>query len=670
MHNFFKKHLHMKSIRFYLSLYTILSITQFSTAQKNNDATIFTYGGNPVSKSEFLRMYTKNTGTQKADFSEAALREYITLYSRFKMKVAQAEEMHMDTLPNIKTELGGYKKQLAKSYLTDKEVTEKLVKEAYERKKKDVRVAHILISPPKAGNDDTLKTFLRVDSIYKSILAGADFEKIAKAVSEDKPSGANGGDIGFFTALQLIYPFENVAYSTPVGTVAKPFRTVYGYHIIKKLDERPARGEMQVAQILVQVQQSKGKEGDDAAKARIDSVYKMLKTGENFEKLVDMYSEDKFSKNTKGTLPTFSVGQMVTEFEDAAYALKNPGDISTPIKTKFGYHIIKLIKKIPLQPFDSVKTEMTKRVEKDGRMEIARQQFTESTKRKLKYKENIEALDKFIAAIPDSTLTNGSFKASNYKNYNQALFEMDGGNVIFTQADFANYIEMYTKGKIYGSKETSLKSLFKNYTEKAVYDYQENKLIDENEEYKNLLTEYRDGIMLFELTDKAVWTRAAGDTIGLQAYFEKNKQKYMWTTDVVKANIYKANNEDNARKIVKELNTSPRKKPEDIINTVNADGAQNNANFETGKYDKSRFPANAKFEAGKYLPYFKNEDGSYTIAEILETYDTPQQKSLSEARGYVISDYQEYLEKTWISDLEAKYPVVVNEATLKTMVKK
>lgn len=657
----------MKKKFVYLFAAALILAASSTKAQqkKTTDPVLFTYGGQPVSKSEFLRMYTKNINNQKPDFSEKALREYLTLYSRFKMKVAEADAMHMDTLPSIQTELGGYKKQLAKTYLTDKEVTDRLVKEAYERMKKDVRVAHILVGVPR-GSDDTLSAYMKADSIYKAIAGGADFSAIAKSISEDKQSAANGGDIGFITAMQVVYPFESEAYNTAVGKISKPVRTLYGYHIIKKLEERPARGEIQVAQIMVAIRKSEGREGEEKAKARIDSVQTMLKKGQSFEDLVEKYSEDKFSKNSKGVLATFGIGSMVPDFENAAFALKNPGDLSEPVRTEYGYHLIKLIKKTPVKPFDSLKTDLTRRVEKDGRIEVARQLYTNKIKQKVNFKENTAALEELISAIPDSTLRNGSYRASDFKSYNKNIFQMTG--VSFNQADFANYIETFTKGKIYGQKESTLRSLYKNYIDKAIYDYQENKLIDENEEYRNLLNEYRDGIMLFELTDRTVWTKASTDTTGLKAFYERNKEKYMWQP-AVKAVVYKAVDETNAKKLVKELNNPANKTPEEVMKAVNGDGAQNLVTFENGKYEKTRFPAGTKFVAGKYSPYFKNKDESYTLLDVKEVFDTPTQKTLSEAKGYVVSEYQEYLEKQWISELETKYPVQVNEATLKGIVR-
>jgi len=657
----------MKRIIYSVALLCITSMNFQTVAQpKQADAILFTYGGTPVGKSEFLRMYTKNINNQKPDYSEKALREYLTLYSRFKMKVAESEKLKLDTLETISGELGGYKKQLSKTYLTDKEVTDRLVKEAYERMKKDVRVSHILISVPR-GSDDTIAAFTRMGSIYKALSNGADFSTVAKAVSEDRQSAVNGGDIGFITALQVVYPFESAAYTTQVGMISKPFRTIYGFQLLKKTEERTARGEIQVSQIMATVQKSSGKEGELAAKARIDSVLQMLKNGDKFESLVAKYSDDKFSKNSEGVLATFGVGQMVPDFEDAAFALKNKGDLSIPIRTDYGFHIIKLIKKIPLRPYDSVKTEITKRVEKDGRIETARQLFTNKIKAKVNYVDHPEALTELLNAIPDSTVRNGSFKGDDYEVFSKPLFQMTG--VTFNQSDFAHYIETYTKGKIYGQKESTLRALFKNYSDKVLMDYQENRLIDENEEYRNLITEYRDGIMLFELTDRMVWSKASSDTTGLEKFYSNNKSKYMWQPAVT-GDIYKSVDEAVAKRVVTEINNPGNKTIEEIVKAASGDGAQNKVFYESGKFEKSKFPAGTKFEAGKTTPYYKNEDGSYSMINVKEVFNTPTQKTLSEARGYVISEYQEYLEKEWIKSLEAAYPVKVNESTLKSMVKK
>ena len=294
--------------------------------------TLFTYGPNSVSKDEFLRVYKKNSINKKPDMSDTALKSYLDLYALFRMKVAEADKQHLDTVASIDHELDSYRKQLAKNYLTDEQVTNKMIHEAYDRMKEDVHVAHILITCNPGS--DTVAAYRKIDSIYHLIESKkADFEAMAKQFSDDKGSKDNGGDIGYFTALQTVYPFENMAYTTPVGKVSAPFRTQFGYHIIKVIDKKQDHGQVKVAQIKILVPKSKGAEGLAAGKARADSIETMLKNGASFEDLVKQYSDDNFSKNEGGVMKPFGVGKYVLSFENAAFALKKPGDISEPVKT-------------------------------------------------------------------------------------------------------------------------------------------------------------------------------------------------------------------------------------------------------------------------------------------------------------------------------------------------
>lgn len=648
-----------------LSFLFISGFECYSQTKKANDPVLFTYANQPVTKGEFLRMYTKNLNNQKPDFSEKALREYLTLYSRFKMKVAEAEAMKMDTLKNIDAELTSYKKQLAKTYLTDNEVKDKLIREAYDRMKTEVEVAHLLITFPR-GTDDTAAAYQRIDSLYRALTVNkADWNKLVSEFSEDRATIPQNGSLGYMTALQYVYAFENAAYATPVGQYSKPFRTIYGYHIVKKLAERPSRGDVQVAQILVEVRKSAGEAGDKAAKQKIDSIAAAIKGGADFTKMVEKYSEDKFSKNSDGVLPSFGVGVMTTDYENAAFNLKNPGDISAPVKTNYGYHLIKLLKKTPLKPFDSIKNELTRRVEKDGRTDFAKVEYTNRTKQRLHYVEHPEALTQLITAIKDSDLTNGNYKAKDYKKFSANLFDFAGTSI--TQYDFAKYIEDYTKGRMFGSKESSLRSLFKNYSEKVLYDYQENKLFEENTDFRNLITEYRDGIMLFELTDKMVWSKASTDTVGLKRFHELNSAKYIWPP-TVKGTMWTAQDEATIKRVGEELEKKPKKSAADIASLLN-EGTMK-VSFQQGKFEQARFMDELKLEPGHYSKYYQNDDKTYSLVDVEEKFDTGTEKTLSEARGMVVSDYQDFLEKYWIAEMEMKYPVKVNEAVFKTMVEK
>lgn len=648
-------------------------LTTFVTVQsilmvygQGRSPVLFYYGGHPVNQEEFMHMYTKNLNNKKADLSEPALREYLRLYSLFKMKVQEANDMQMDTIPSVRNEIETYRKQLAKTYLADNEVIDNLVSEAYFRMQKDVRVAHIMLQNPRNVLDTGI-VHQKIDSIYQAIVQKkASFEDMARIYSDDKQSALNGGDIGFISALQVVYPFENVAYETKKGDISKPFKTVYGFHILKKIDERPARGDIQVAQIMVYVKKSDGDSGRIAQRAKIEEALAALKKGVPFAEVEKKYNEDEFSKGAGGVLQPFGVGQMALNFEDAAFALKKPGDFSDIIETEYGFHIVSLVQKIPLKPLEEIKGSIKNRVEKDSRVQIARQQYVEDVKRKLGYKEYPFVLNEAIQAIPDTAFTNGNFKAMNYRHLNKPLFTFEDHS--FTQMDFMNYVQLVTKGRIYGSKELTLRNLFSSYAEKAVMDYEESQLEYSNPEYKSLLQEYRDGILIFELTDQKVWSRAPKDSAGLENYYHAHSSNYTWGP-CVEGKLYRSGSEDQIKELLRELNKENPGTTEEIIERLNQINSKYKLSAEVGKFEKTKFDFKVPYQEGKYMPYFSNPDGTYSLLFVDKVYDGPTTKTFHEARGYVIADYQEYLEKEWHQSLLDKYPVKVEEKVFRSMIK-
>lgn len=630
--------------------------------------TLFTFGGTPVSKQEFLRVYEKNSLNKKPDFSEPALREYLDLYSLFRMKVKEADLQQLDTLPSIEHELDNYRRQLAKNYLTDDEVTNKLIKEAYDRMKEEVHVQHILVMSPLGT--DTMIAYKKIDSIYKAIQKGADFTATAKAVTEDRGSKENGGDLGYVTALQTVYPFENVMYNTPKGKVSAPFRTQFGYHILKVIDRRPARGEVKVAHIMIATPKSKGPDGEKAAKKTIDSIYNALKKGASFDDMVAKFSEDKFSKDNNGVLQPFGVGRVAPSFEEAAFALKNPGDISQPVQTAYGYHIIKLVEKYPLQPFDSLKSSIKKKVENDSRAQTARDIFMDRVKERNGFKEYPAAvnamLDK-VARIPDTGKNANTFNPDDFKNMNQTVFTLGGKN--YTQSDLASFAYTLTHGRLNGPKRGTFNDIYKLYINNVVNDYEEHKLVDENPDFKNLMEEYRDGIMLFELMDRNVWGKASKDSTGLEKFYEQNKSKYMWEPGFV-GSVYRFKDEA-ALKEGQKLLAQKGMKDEDLIKTMNSDSKPEQVTVQHGHYEFSKFKdvPEASIAKGKVTAPVKGEDGKYVVVKVEDVFKTPTQKSLDDARGYVVAEYQDYLEKQWNAQMRSKYHVIVNEDVFKSMVK-
>jgi peptidyl-prolyl cis-trans isomerase SurA len=632
--------------------------------------TLFTYGGKPVTKEEFLRVYQKNALNKQPDFSEAALREYLDLYSLFRMKVAEAELQHLDTLTSIQSELTNYRKQLAKTYLTDEEVSNRMIREAYDRMKEEVHVAHILIMSPMG--QDTAVAYRKIDSIYKEATKkGGDFAALARQFTEDKSSKEGGGDIGFITALQTIYPVENAAYNTPVGKISAPFRTQFGYHIVKVIEKRPSRGEVKVAHILIATPKSKGDEGIALAQRKMDAIKAELKKGVAFETLVKQYSEDKYTNNDGGVLPQFGAGKMVPAFENAAFALKKPGDVSEPLKTDYGFHIIKLIDKYPLKPFDSLQAQIKRKVENDSRAQTAKDQYLEKIKAKSNFKEyrdNLEAVYAKVAAIPDTGKMANTFKAADFKSMNQPVFELAGRK--YLQSDLMNYAEGLSRGRLNGPKRAVMADIYKNYVNTIVNDWQEQRLVEENKDFRNLMEEYRAGIMLFELMDRNVWGKASKDTVGLKAFYENNKSKYMWEPGFSGA-VYKFKDEE-AMKEGKKLLADKNMKEEDIVKQLNSESKPDAVTVQRGRFEFRNFKdvPQAELTKGKVTSGVKTSDGKLTVVKVDEVYNQPTNKSLDEARGYVVAEYQDYLEKKWNEQMRKKYPMKVEEGTFNGMVKK
>ncbi len=635
-----------------------------------NAQALFTYGSKSVAKDDFLRVYKKNSMNKKPDLSDTSLRAYLDLYSLFRMKVAEADRQHLDTVDKIQKDLDTYRKQLAKNYLTDEQITNKLIKEAYDRMKEDVHVQHILITC--TPGTDTVAAYRKIDSLYQVITTNkATFDAVAKAVSDDKGSRDQGGDVGFFTALQTVYPFENAAYSTPVGKVSKPFRSQFGYHIMKVIEKKADRGQVKVAQILITTPKSKGEEGVEAARKRADSVEVKLKSGTPFYELVKTYSEDKYSVNDSGNIKAFGAGRYPLNYENAAFALKKAGDFSEPIKTDFGYHILKLVNKIPLAPYDSLYNQLKHKVENDARAQTAREHFFNKIKEKNGYKEYPEnvaaASEMVIKNTPDTGKAKGTFKASDYNNMVKPVFSMAGKT--YLQVDFTKFLETLTHGRISGPKASVVKDAFAVYVNNVVTDFQEHKLVEENPDFKNLMEEYRDGIMLFELMDRNVWSKATKDSVGLKAFYEGHKSKYIWDPGF-EGSVYVFKNKPSYDTGMMMLQDKSNK-DEDIIKALNSSSNPDRVTIQRGRYEFSKYrdATQSELTANKFKT-IPNTNGTYKVVYAREIFTTPGTKSLDEARGYVVAEYQDFLEKQWNEKMRNDYPLKVNEKVFKSMVKK
>ena len=638
-----------------LILFT-LSIGSFAQI---SDPVLMTVNEKPVLKSEFEYIYNKNNTNNSLD--KKTLEEYVDLFVNYKLKVEEAKQQKIDTTASFINELQGYRSQLAKPYLTDTKTDENLLREAYEHSKEDVDVSHILIRIPKnATPTDTLKAWNEINTIWKR-LEKENFARVAKEVSQDQSAEQNGGHIGWISAFRTVYPFENAAYNTAVGNYSKPIRSAFGYHIVKPIARRKSSGEVLVAHIMIFT--SKGDETQNKkAKSTIDSLYQRVLAGDNFGELAKKYSQDKSSSTKEGELPWFSTGRMVPEFEAASFALKNINDVSQPVQSAYGWHIIKLIDKKGLAPFEELRPDLERKIKRDERADLGQQSFLNQLRIDYKYNEIETSVREFYKLLGDKKLTDSTF-IGGLDKLNKPLFSFAGKN--YSQTDFANYLKKeHTANKSTASEIIDEK--LNAFVNTQLLAYEDAQLENKYPEFRFLMQEYHDGILLFEISNREVWDKASKDTEGLIQYFKENKVDYTWEKPHFKGHVIYCKDKATlaaAKSIVKKAATDSIDK---YLRTRLNDSIQY-VRTEKGLYvqgdnkvvDDQIFKSKEKYVPSIDYPFV------FVVGKMLKN----KPEDYTDVRGLVTADYQEYLEQEWIKALRAKYSVNVDQNILKTVKK-
>ncbi|TNE53017.1 MAG: peptidylprolyl isomerase [Bacteroidetes bacterium] len=616
--------------------------------------------GEKVSKSEFLQIYLKNNPSPKYD--KASLDEYMELFRKFKLKVAEAEALGYDSIPRLRRELEGYRKSLSMPYMVDGEKNDELVKEAYERMKIEINASHILIKVAEnASSADTLKAYNRILALKKRIEKGESFENVASGPggSEDPSVRQNKGNLGYFTAFQMVYPFEEAAYNTPVGQISNPVRTRFGYHILKVHSHRPARGTITVGHIMIAKSKDDTEADRQAAKKKAQEIYEKLKGGASFDEMAKLYSDD-YNTNTKGgVLPPFGTGtstRMLPEFEEAAFALKEDNDISKPIETEYGIHIIKRTKWKGLASFESMERELKNKVKRDIRSKRTQDIFVGKLKKEYGYKDLSAKRLKKIYPKVDSTYFEGAELDESLRT-NKVMFVLDGKK--FPQKKFISYLQANHKGLPVSDIKDVVNMHYKNWVKQCVLDYEDGQLEDKYPEFKALMKEYHDGILLYEVMTDKVWEKANKDTSGLKSFHTLNASKYTWK-DRVEGTIYECKNQFVAMKVQELL--KEKKDPVEIMSEVNAQ-SELNLRMKNGRFEIEETPAlkGQKLKLGVNGPYM-TDDKHYVV--VVDELIPLEMKTFEEAKGAITSDYQEALEKEWLDELEKKHTVVINKDVL------
>ncbi|MDX9931257.1 MAG: peptidylprolyl isomerase [Bacteroidales bacterium] len=660
----------MKSVLFSAFLFFLA----FSGIVAQNDPVLLTIENEKVTKSEFLAVYNKNN-VKEEPLNAENVKEYLELFINYKLKVKEAESLKLDTSKSFINELAGYRRQLAQPYLSNREVTDQLLLEAYDRMKWDIRASHILIKvSPNASPADTLKAYNRIMDIRKKLVAGGKFDEIARKYSEDESAKdrpgregqsmmkGNGGDLGYFSVLNLYYEFETAAYNLKTGEISNPVRTPVGYHLILVNDRKPALGKVQAGHILIK--DVPGKE--DSIKARIDEAYKQILDGVDFETVVKNYSDDKGTVAKGGILPWFGSFRMVPPFVLPLYDMK-PGEISKPVQTIYGWHIIKLVDKKPIGTYDESKSTLKTQISRDKRAFIARDKLVDKLKSEYKFKADEKVLKELVPLINDSIYM-ASWHVPAAPSLSKPVCTIAENPYLL--GDFADYL-MHKQSQIKEGDDifTFVKTIFNQYSEEMIIEHENTKLEEKYPEFKALMKEYRDGILLFDLMDKNVWSKAVKDTSGLKKFYETINQNYLYGPRA-EAVIYTCKGETELKALQKLLKKAPKKgyTPETISTILNKDSIPA-ITYQIVKVEKGVNPLVDQ------TPWVNNQNSvirqnnEIKLVSILNLLE-PQPKPLQEVKGLVTAEYQNYLEQQWVSELRNKYTWKVDEKVLDSIYQK
>ena len=612
------------------------------------DPVLMTINGKDIKLSEFEYLYHKNNQQQ---VEKETLEQYVDRFVLYKQKVADAEAAGIDTTDLFIREFEGYQKDLAAPYLVeDTSYHWQMVAEAYERYKKEIDIDHFMLP---LGNTpaETQSALNRMDSIRNCVLAGEKWDELAAKYSSDPSKARNHGHYGYISAGMFPYSFENEVYGTAVGEVSKPFKTQFGVHMVRVNNMRD-RDDVHAKHILKLFPQNATEEQKAECKHKMDSIYALLKAGVNFEEMAKAESQDGSARNG-GELGWFGRGRMVKPFEDVAFALAD-GEISEPFATQFGYHVIKKVAH-GVAPLNEIRTGLENAISRDERAGLIKERRITDLKNKYNYRLNPDfekMLNTQLAAGYDS-----AFVANNIKGNKMTMFTF-GGKHSATVGELMPHINPKSRFATADDAKAYVLSCVEPVAEKALTDYHARELVKSNPDYRNLLNEYRDGMMLFEISNRRVWKAASKDTVGLENYFNEHRADYTWDEPRFKGIILSAKNDS-------------------VLDLVKADIQRMAADTLTEalhqKYGTDIRMERMVVKKGEnnladYLAFHegdKPERKGYESFMILEGGVIAQPEEMADVRGAVTSDYQDVLEQRWKEELAAKYPAKINQKVLK-----
>ena len=648
-------------IRSYFLIILLYLTPVVCPAQELNTKTLMIVDGTGVEAGEFIRMYKKSIEPGK----KLDIDSYLQQFTVFKLKVADALREGYDTTKSFRNELNGYRNQLAQNYLTDNQTKEKLLQKAYQRSLTDVNAWHILIAMPQnASPEDTLKAWQKAINIRERIIKGEPFESVARGTSDDKSVKINGGNLGYFTVFQMIMPFEDAAYSLKKGAISMPVRTPYGYHIIKVTDKRPSKGKIKVAHIMKAVQTGAADSTSKKAEEEINRIYQLLQEGASFSDLAKKYSDHKESAAKGGELNWFGTGEIISDFSEAAFAMADTGKYTKPVHTIYGWHIIKLLDKKSPGTFEESNSYLESKINKSYLNSISEKSFVGKLKKDYNFQINQDAYNWFIGHT-DTLIIQGLKKYDRTSIPSGNMYSFAGQ--YFTTDEFADYVEK--RGSMIVTKDSSL---FINHLIDAragdhLISYENSQLEKKYPEFRYLMNEFHDGMLLFEVSGKNVWNRVSNDSSGLRHYYDENKNKWLSRTGI-EAEIYTMKSSDGEKQLSAAFEKYSRKNDLDEI-LLNKFNKINDTvlliNRKTWYKGENPDIDKIEWKNGTQSLTYKGYPSIIIIKKVLE----PSPLNYDKVQGEVMTGYQELLESEWTRQLNKKYNVKIDNVVLQEVKK-
>ena len=620
-------------------------------AQKKNEV-ILKIGNEKVGKDEFVANYQKNNTNILDEKDKKTPAEYLDLYINFKLKVLEAQRLGYDTLKSFTEELKGYRKELSKPYLTDVSYNEDMIQTAYHRTKFERKASHLLILVnPETPPSDTLAAWNKISDLRKQIIAGADFNEMAAQYSEDPSAKQNKGLLGYFSAFQMVYPFEDMTYRTPVGQVSEIVRSRFGYHIIKVHDERQTLGELKVAHIMKMFPQQASEETIAKLKLSADSIWAKATSGTDFAELARKYSDDKHSAAEGGVMNWFTSTNMVPAFAEAAFALKNDNDISPVIRTPYGWHIIKRLELRTTQPYEKLRTELESKIKQNPEIsKYSDEAFDRKLRSEYQLKVEESNFRNLISAISDT------IRRKEMNNIALVSF----ANQTITAGQFTDFLQKQQYSPVSDKPEAQLTALLNKFINQKLLEYENTQLEKKHPDFARVYKEYHDGILLFNISKDKIWDVASTDSVRLQNYFNQTTKKYYWNDRfkgwVIEAKTAEIRNQAETLLDQKEVS---RQELEDVFNAQ----TENNLRFRDVAVEKGIDPIVDYYIWSGPKPAGFNETTTFVHGKIVKS----ELKELTDGWGLYSSDFQEQIEKEWIDSLRKKYPIVINKKLLNKM---